>query len=930
LVGRERELARLGALVDAVAGGHGQLVVVGGEAGIGKSRLAGEVVANCARRKFGVFSGVADEVEQRRPFGLVLGALADGEGALAERGVIAGLLGGESLGGPTGGFGLEARIADALVGVVEEACGFGPVVVALDDLQWADESSLVAVNGIARLTSSHPLLLVCVLRPYPAGGPLRALLAALEYRRAVRVELEGMDGGEVAELAARVAGAPPGDSVRGALEEAGGNPFYVCELLACLLREGAAAVSEEGLLELTGAGLAPSLRLTILEQLRFLPEATLEVLRAATVVGRAFSIADVALICPSSVSDVAAALSPAQRAAIVVAEDERLTFRHDLIREAIYEDLAPAVRMGLHRYLASRLAESGAASERVAAQLMLGAAPGDTEAVAWLRRAGVEASASSPAIAAQVLWQALELGGESSPVRGGLLADLVRPLLWTGQAARAERVCEEGLRAATAGGEEPLFWLGLADARLLQGRFGDAQEACRDALANCAGLDESDRLHARTVHALSGVYLGGRDGVERAREIVASAPRSRSKAVAQGAIALWELLHGRADRALACYQRADSMLAPPLLASRMWGGSGIRVRMWHALALLDLDRLQEASELLEQEIAAKLTVPALPHAFLAACRYHSGRFEEALEETRAASGAAEAAGSFVPASAPALAATIALRQARLEDAERLIAEAERVRSPVEAAGDTIARWTRTLVLEAGGDPDLAADAARGTLDAYMKGGFPSYVAWHAPDLVRVALHAGRAEQATRAVEAAEQAARQLPVASRRAGALRARGLVTDDTAALLRAVAACREVPRPIDLALSLRDAAAALARHGDRERARPLAAEALDLLSELGATGDERSARSLLRTAGLAVSARAKHTRARHGWDSLTEAELRVVALAAEGRSNPEIAHALYLSPRTVDSHLYHVFRKLGVSSRVELVAGALRRERA
>lgn len=84
-------------------------------------------------------------------------------------------------------------------------------------------------------------------------------------------------------------------------------------------------------------------------------------------------------------------------------------------------------------------------------------------------------------------------------------------------------------------------------------------------------------------------------------------------------------------------------------------------------------------------------MPALPYAFLPACRYHSGRSDEALREARAAVDAAAAADSFVPASAPALAATIALRQGRLGDAERLTAEAERVRGPVEAAGDTIAR-----------------------------------------------------------------------------------------------------------------------------------------------------------------------------------------------------------------------------------------------
>jgi DNA-binding CsgD family transcriptional regulator len=926
LVGRERELARLGALIDAVAAGHGQLVVVEGEAGIGKSCVAGWVSAECARRGFGVLSGVADEVDRRRPFGVVLDAVAAYDVRFAARGGISRVLEDKGGGRAGGGFGLEARVADVLVRAVEEACGRGPVVVVLDDLQWADESSLVVVSRLARLASARPLLLVCVLRPYPVGRPLRALLAALDYCRAVRIELGGLGAGEVDELAAGLAGAPLGKSVRRALEAAGGNPFYVSALLECLMTEGAANVSREGRLEVRGAGQAPSLRLTILEQLRFLPESTLEVLRAAAVVGRAFSPADVALISPGAVSDVAVALGAAQAAAIVIADGQRLRFRHDLIREAIYDDLAPAVRMSLHRYLAARLVESGAGYERVGAQLILGAVPGDMEAVGWLRRAGREASGSSPAIAAQLLWRALELAGEAGLVRVGLLGDLVRPLLWTGQAARAEQVCAEGVQAQPGGCDEPVFWLGLADARLLRGRFRDARETCAQALVECAGLDASDRLHLRTVQALSGVHLG--EGVALAREIVATAPRSSSRGVAQEAIAQWELFRGRADRALEAYQQVDAMRTPAALDSRIWGASGIRVRMWEALALIDLDRLPEAGELLEREIAAKLAVPGLPHAFLAACRYHAGRFDDALQECRAATAAAQASGSFVPASAPALAATIALRQGRLEDAERLTLEAERVRGTVEAAGDTIARWTRTLLLEATGNPEQAADAARDALEAYERPGSASYLAWHAPDLVRVALRSGRAEQARRAVEAAERAARQLPVASRRAGALRARGLLTDDPSALVNAVAASREASRPLDLAVSLRDAAAALARGGEQERARALAAEALKLLGELQATGDERNARRLLRAAGLMFSARAKHTRARHGWESLTQAELRVVALAAEGRSNPEIARILFLSRRTVGWHLYNIFPKLGVSSRVQLVAEALRRD--
>jgi DNA-binding CsgD family transcriptional regulator len=926
-MGRDRDLTRLGVLLDAVAGGKGQLVVLTGEAGIGKSRLAAAVSEAGAGRGFAVFCGVADEVEQRRPFGVLLDALEIEEKVGAVWSEVSRLMHGDGprLGGDR--FSSESRVADLLVSVVDRECGDRPVVLVLDDLQWADESSLVAVHRIARLADSRPVLLVCVLRPYPFSPALRALLAALDYRHAHRLDLKGLPTGVVAELAGELAGAPPGESVRRALAETGGNPFYVNELLACLLREGRARVSEQGSLELATTGLPPSLRFTILEQLRFVPDLTLEALRAATVAGRAFSVADVGLIARSAVADVVAVLDPALRAGVLVAEGGRLAFRHDLIREAIYEDMVPAVRMGLHRELASRLAETGAPVERVAAQLMLGATAGDMEAVGWLRRAAAEVAASSPAVAAELLSRALDLSGERARLRGELLGELVRPLLWTAQAARAERVCEEGL-ALEHGEGEPLFRLGLATARLLQGRFLDARESCREG-ADWVRLDQADRLYLDAVEALCGVYLGDEQGLEKARQIVATAPRSHAKGTAQEAIAQWELFCGHADRALAAFDQVDSMREPVELESRMWQESGVRVRMWHALALLDLDRIDDAAELLERELDAKLAVPALPHAFLAACHYHAGRFEEAVEECRAAVAGAQAVGSFLPASAPALAATIALRQGRMEEAEWLVSEAERARVPGEAAGDTIARWTRTLLLEASGKAEDAADAADATLEAYLRAGFASYVAWHAPDLVRVALHADRPDQAERAVQAAERAAAQLPVASRRAGALRARGLLTGDSAALLDAVAACRQAPRPLDLALSLRDAAVALASSADQGKARAPAVEALELLCGLGADGDERRARALLRAAGLRLSARAKHTHARDGWESLTNAERRVVALAVEGRSNPEIAQALYLSRRTVRWHISNVFRKLDISSRVELVAEALRRER-
>ena len=902
-----------------VSSGRGAVVVVSGEAGIGKSALAAELIADCSARDFAVFSGRADEVERRRPFGVVLDALGVRRGSTGARAEIALLLGEGGTDRPGGRLGLEARIADLLAGLVTEACERAPVVVVLDDLQWADESSLMAVNGIARLVSSYPLLLVCIRRPYPVEAPLREALASWDYRQASHFDLDGLEPDEVEALAAALTVAPLGRSVRGLLREAGGNPFYVSELMRGLIAEAGDRVSTGLVLELTG--LPPSFRLATLEALRFLPEPTLDVLRAAAVAGRTFSVSDVAMISPGSMGDIVAALRPAQQAAVVIADGERLSFRHDLIREAIYGDLAPAIRRGLHRDLASRLAASGAGLERVAAHLMLGADRGDVEATGWLRRAAAEIGASSPAIAAELLLRALELTEGTPRRRAEVLPELVRPLLWTGQAARAAAVCAEGLAAGPTAGEAPLFWLGLATAQIVQGRFSEALATSDEALG-CEGLTESDRLHLATSRALASLYLGDPGALDVAREIAATAPRSISRGTAQDAIAQWELLTGHADRALAAYEQLDSMVTPPELENRIWQGSRVRIRMWQALALLDLDRIDEAVEMLHLDLAALIAVPGVPHAFLAACHYHAGRFADALQECDAAVRGAEAARSFVPASAPSLGATIALRQGRMEECERLMAEAERVGAPAEAGGNTIWRWARTLLLEAGGQVEEAADAAAGALQAYLRVGFASYIAWQAPDLVRVSMLADRPEQAELVVQAAEHVAAELPVASRRAGALRARGLLEGDTARLLKALDAAREAGRPIDLAMALRDAAIALAGGGDIQAARPLAGQALDLLSSLGATGDHRCALKMLRSVGLSFSARTRHTRASQGWDALTSAEHRVVALVAEGRSNQEIARTLYVSPRTVGWHLSNVFRKLSVSSRAQLVA--------
>jgi len=143
----------------------------------------------------------------------------------------------------------------------------------------------------------------------------------------------------------------------------------------------------------------------------------------------------------------------------------------------------------------------------------------------------------------------------------------------------------------------------------------------------------------------------------------------------------------------------------------------------------------------------------------------------------------------------------------------------------------------------------------------------------------------------------------------------------------MRAVALLRTSRRPLYLALALEDAAEALARGARHEQVRPLAAEALDLFEGLGAVTDAARARRRWRAVSLHVGARGTRSRPRTGWESLSEGELRVVRLVAEGRTNRETAAQLFITRDTVHTHVSHALRKLGLSSRVELAAQAARR---
>jgi DNA-binding CsgD family transcriptional regulator len=273
-------------------------------------------------------------------------------------------------------------------------------------------------------------------------------------------------------------------------------------------------------------------------------------------------------------------------------------------------------------------------------------------------------------------------------------------------------------------------------------------------------------------------------------------------------------------------------------------------------------------------------------------------------------------------------AIVHVRRGDPDAAEVLVGVAERAleeRGPQNGAD--VVLWARALVLEArGATADAAALLA---MEWDLTSSVRYFQSWRsvAPDLVRLSLAAGDRDRAAAVTEDAEEGARRAAdVPSARGAALRCRGLLDGDADALLGAVAAFRDSPRRPDLVAAGLEAGVALSAAGRRPDAVAVLDEVRTVAEAIGAARDLRTIESRLAQLG-AGPRRSSRDRAQTGWESLTAREAEVVALAAEGLNNPQIAERLALSRHTVESHLKRIYLKLGVTSRTQLAAEALRR---
>ncbi|MEA2146707.1 MAG: hypothetical protein QOG59_2294 [Solirubrobacteraceae bacterium] len=974
LVGRVAELTELELALAQAAGGRPSLVLLAGDSGIGKTRL----LADFERRLCGedeaatVLRGEAVQTgDGELPYGPLLGALRPlvrerhevlFELAPGSRAQLAALLPGLDDGAarperddPSA----QVRLFEALLELLERLSARGPVVLILEDMHWADRSTRAFVAYLARGLREERVLALLSYRSdeLHRRHPLRALLAELERSERVRrLALEPFDRQELSEALTDILGAQPSPELLARVyTRAEGNPLYTEELLAA---------------SLDGRGVAPqSLRDAFMLRIeRLSPNAQ----RAARViaVGRALPEAMIAEVSGLAHDELQGALREAVAEQVLVPQGENaLSFRHELLREALYDDLLPGERSDLHLALATAL-EAGASphaagslefSSGVAAHY---SAAGDQPAAlrasvaAALTARRVHAAAES----ARLAERALQLWGrvpDPQALTGMSYMALVllagRALLLSGDYARAEQLltsvlddlgpdtdpgCHaellgvlahvqwmlnrglQGIETAKraldslpqdAGGgcerAELLDW--LSRRTFLRGRFREASADAEQALAEArAAGDPASEAGALNTLGMAQVMVGEvESGTARLREAIALCERENDlDGAAYGYANLADVLAIAGRTAEGLQTARDGLKAVPrhVRASHDWMTMAIS-----ELAFMtgDWDTARSHLGPPPAELdGVRLINRLLREAELALGEGEEDRAEEALQ--RALPLVTQSSEPQWIASFGALLAELRRRGRDLSAAREAVGHAL---DRIELCTDDIARIARVTAAGLRVEADIA-QRARDLAERRDERDAVTRARLHLSRLRAAAAEGGPVERAWLASGAAELA--------------RARG--RSDAALWAKAAGAWSGVGRPYEQALMRWRGAEAAAAAGERDTAGRLIVEALATARQLGSRWLEDELRALAQRARVRLDGGEAHGEpvdaAPQDPFGLTPREREVLGLIAQGATNRQIGASLFMAEKTASVHVSRILAKLGVASRTQAAAVAHR----
>lgn len=954
IIGRRPELAALAQSLKQLEARGSPIVALTGEPGIGKTRLLDELCARADHNGHLVLCGRAAEMEQDLPFAVVVDALGDYAASLGS-GRLQRLIGAQAdelapvvpgVEGLSGGG--ASRLHDerfrthrAVRALLEALGASSRVVLALDDLHWADDASLELVCHLLRRPPRRGVMLVLAFRPAPGRPALvDALAGAAKDSALVSLSLGALTRAQ----ADRLIETDLPEGARAALfAQSGGNPFYLQELA----RGGTTRAG------VTAADVPNRVARAIDQEVRALPDDAQRLARAAAVVGDPMAL-DVA-IAAAELDEAAAltALDALLSAVLLVASDvpRRFRFRHPLVRRAIYDTTAGGWRLGAHARAARALEEQGGSLTARAHHLERCARPGDTVAIDVLVAAAATVAPRAPATAAAWYAAALRLlpeGLQTAGQRLGVLVAMAQSQAATGELMPALEALTAALDLAQADDD-----LAPLRARLVAG------------CAMCENLlGRHDAAHRRLIAALDGV----RD------------PRSAAAADLEIQLAADALYDGDFTTMLTWAQRGlDAAVALAEPALKVLAGSLV------CFAELGLGRIAQAQAaassasagldgLSDDDIALRLEAPY----YLGFAEYFAERYEDAIRHWRRgiAMSRASGQGQFATPMAIGLAhayevtgrprtgleeAEAAVEAARLSGNRQVLCWALTAEAWIAAIAGELpqARTTGAEAVNLLGDLDesvlsratrvhvaaaqLEAGEPERCLEAMADAGGPEFArvepgrrAWLYAILARAELALGHEVVAADWLARGERLARTLglgyvesAVAYAAAMLELARGTPRSALEQAERAVRCAESAAAAVQASRARIVAGRAAAAAGDAESAAVWLERAEAELAAMGAIRFRDEAARELRRLGRHVGARHRRAGGGSGLASLSGRELEIAELVALGRTNREIAGELFLSEKTIESHLRKVFSKLGVSGRVA-VAEAVGRERS
>ncbi|WP_205751752.1 helix-turn-helix transcriptional regulator [Cryptosporangium phraense] len=964
-IGRERELDALDA---TLADGVGGCTVVTGPAGIGKSYLLDAVIRRARERGTTVATRRAFELDRAVPLISLASALRNCDPPSASFG----WLPGES--------GNTFRTLERLGASLETSAAERPLVVAIDDAQWIDEFSALAIRQLVPALASSPVRWLLARRPQPEGTPGQQVVSWLRQEGADEVVLGGLPEDAVGALCAQVLDAEVDSTVLALASGFGGSPLQVTQLMRSL-RVTDQLVIADGVATVVGTELPSSFVAMVRQVLDQLPDDPRTVVRSSAVFGRPFGLGEVARLLGRRPAELVPLIELAVSASLLTDAGGVLTFVHDLVRRAVHSTLGEAVAVVLHREAATIARADGRPPMEIAEHLLSGGRDGRREAVDELRAAAADVAAMAPSTAADLLVHALDVLGEHGPGRTALVAEAVGLLAAAGRLDQARDLGRAALRAGLDRPTEARLLLGLAEAFKHAGHNATAVGYADQGLRHTDGDALAARLYAIRAHAQ--VYTGDLAGADRSGEQADVIGRAVGEPGAS--------VFGLCARSLVAQARGDlgGALRHAEVATALAdevGGEALQrhPRIWLAAALTELDRLDEAAREIERgrdesdRLGTGWSAP-LWHYYGAAVLLARGELEDAVAEANAGVAVAERLGSHQLA-LPLLGTLVrvAVERGAVDAAVEYRGRMEALVAGGMSAAPEDVEYPRGLVLAAVGDVGGALEVLGPLVD-----GLPERPVLIAQDpgaaatLVRILVEGGDVERAeVVARTAAAVAARNAPrpeadrpgsangagvdpgvdrggLAGLVGGAAHAAGLLNRDLSALRTAIEAFRRTPRRLALATALADAAAAAdagasADAGDlvgfesesesESGAEAWRAEALALASACGAHRLRRSLTSPANAtaptsgraathAGVSLEADPDHPSADDGsvsigsaLERLSPAERRVALLVADGLTNHQVAAHLHLSRHTVDSHLRKIFAKWTIQSRVAL----------